>query len=245
MAKGLTYFISLVIAVSICGCSTLPPKKNTRDFPLLYNNYLIKDYNKELDGNFIAYAKECAYGIPESGIKLAKLYQTTLDKNNPNYLYYQQEKFADIFNYCQIILRDNFNSITNKDEIAKTKELYQKFTKEEENSIKLAKNLLADTKPHTKESILNILYEFIKRHDFHNANHWQRELNKIVYSDTIGFYEAGIFLFEKEDTKYYGFKLVKASASFSYEPAMITLETKAYRKYQRMLYRKQNQESGK
>ena len=27
----------------------------------------------------------------------------------------------------------------------------------------------------------------------------QRELNKIVYSDTIGFYEAGIFLFEKED----------------------------------------------
>ena len=97
MAKGLTYFISLVIAVSICGCSTLPPKKNTRDFPLLYNNYLIKDYNKELDGNFIAYAKECAYGIPESGIKLAKLYQTTLDKNNPNYLYYQQEKFAEIY----------------------------------------------------------------------------------------------------------------------------------------------------
>ncbi len=212
----------LLMAIGVTGCVDRP-HFNKYNLKLHLNNFNAHSSNRELDVRYNTYAKECATGYPQSGIKLAKLYKETLDPNNPNYLYLQQYNFSLPFHYCAAALWDNAKEGTTISGASKTEMPREDYV--------LALEIIKDAKPHTKEHLLNIIYEFMQRNDAPSANHWTRELNVFCRNNITGSYELGKFLFDKEDTKRIGYNLVFDAASGHSADALALLETIPYRKY--------------
>lgn len=230
------FFLScclLIITTMISGC-TENKQFSSRNMPLYLNNFDINQSSEDLSKKFLIYAKECSYGIFSSAIKLADLYQSTLDPKNPNYLYFQQEQFAKPFEYCSIIINDSILNLSEEQkQESDTNKVKLFFSENEITALKDAHNAINNAIPKDLKVICEIIYVFYKNKEYTQANHWMRYLNKITLGDAPGFYTIGKYLFKKNEPeiKAYGYQLVEYSAQLSYNKALTLLNSQKYFEY--------------
>lgn len=208
--------VCLLSSIIIIGCSERKIWQ-PRSMKLQLNNFQVNDIppnnnQPDLNFKFFSYAKECAYGIAESGEKLAVLYQQTLNVKNPNYLYFQQYPFSNAYNYCLFAMKDNAQD-------------------KEDSLYAHALQSLTNAKPKDPNLIIDIIYYYYNNNDITSANQWSRELNLSALGDAKGNYLLGKFLFEKTNTQEMGYKLVENAAKLGNLEALDLLESTKYHEY--------------
>ncbi|WP_406545912.1 hypothetical protein [Succinimonas sp.] len=219
MKKGALILLTALLSVSLAGCSApeeehFNPRKFARHS---LNSFKISDNTfpevlPEQDRLFSRYARECSWGIPESGIKMAELYKTTLDPQKEHYLYFQQNKLARMFMYCWLTM------------ISRSK------AENEKNPAKFKEALAAikEASPAEPQDILKIIYSFYRLKDPTSAQTWIAKLNFRERGDVPAMFELGKFLFQAEDMQLQGYTMVETAASMGYPEAYFQLTAPEY-----------------
>lgn len=212
-----TAIACVLISTVILGCAE-KETWNPRKSKLYLDNFTAKHFsentvNADLNFKFNSYAKECAYGIPESGEKLAHIYKQTLNPQSKNYLYFQQYAFANEYNLCMATVTDNITNSKNKISYSKALEK------------------LTEAKPSSVDSLKEIIYSFYINNDATSANYWTRELNTLCKSDATGNLILGKFMFAKANTQNTGYRLIENSAKLGNKEALVLLESSNFQEY--------------
>ena len=222
MKAVLLFLFAALISVSFSGCSApeeerFNPRKHARNhlqsFKLAENTF--PELYPELDRRFTVYARECSWGIPDSGLKLAELYSSTLKPDGEHYLYFQQVKFSSLYTYCWLTMASRAKAVNEK-----RPELFKKALEE-----------LRNASPKSPRDIMEIIYAFYQLKDPTSAQNWISKLNFRERGDVPAMYELGKFLFKADDMQLQGYTMVERAASMGYQDAMFQLTSPEYTEF--------------
>lgn len=238
MVKIAKFKIALGILFTACtlltitGCIGARPL--SRKFKLPIQNFNVSNQsfyetNKEWDYKFNAYAKECSIGVYQSAGKLITLYNSTLEPNSPNYLYFQQSSFSTIYELCLTYLNDYLTQVENAKKREKPISVEKHLLDEEKNNeIKKYVEAINNSIPKDINTIHNYIFYYTIHNDLSSANYWRRTANVLQRSDIIETYYLGKFFFDHEETKVKGYKMIEVAALQGYKTAIETLDRPKY-----------------
>lgn len=234
MVKVAKFKIVLGILFTACTLFTITgcigPRPLSRNTKLSIQNFNVSNQsfyetNKEWDYKFNAYAKECSIGVYQSADKLIKLYNSTLDPNSPNYLYFQQSSFSTIYDLCLSYLKDYLAQVETAKNREKPLALEKNLLNEEKNKeIKGYVDTINNSIPNDINTIHNYIFYYTIHDDLSSANYWRRIANIIQKSDIIESYYLGKFFFEHEETKIKGYKMIEEAALKGHKTAIEALD---------------------
>ncbi len=222
MKDVLVFLLAALVSVSLLGCSKpaeehFNPRKfaknHLQSFKLPGNTF--PELYPDLDRRFSGYARECSWGIPDSGLKLAELYKSTLKPDGEHYLYFQQAKFSDMYTYCWLTMASRAKAVNEK-----RPDLFKKALEE-----------LRNAAPGSPRDIMEIIYAFYRIGDPTSAQNWISKLNFRERGDVPAMFELGKFLFQADDMQLQGYTMVETAASMGYQDAMFQLTSPEYTEF--------------